>query len=346
MRVFADNPGRVLSEFSGLFLKGFLDTLSHRHGTKRVLANTVYQEYISDKDHVHMNSTAWSSLSGLCKFLGREGKCVVDETEKGWYIQYIDKDPKLIAKQAQMEARQKSELDEEERTRRLIEKQIAAATARGENVDEEESEGDRELVRSETDGKIQVSLGRKTNISSSTAARSGKGLAFGEQAVSAPSSSASSDIGTSSRPQSALESLMQEEERRKSQQLLAEDRSNRKDYWLHAGIVVKVMNKTVGDGRFYKEKGVVVGVIDKYIGEVRVSGKRLRLDQEDLETVIPKAGGAVLIVNGRGRGYRAVVLRLNESDYNCDIRIEDGPHAGREVTGVEYEDISKLSDEL
>jgi hypothetical protein len=38
-----------------------------------------------------MNSTAWSSLAGLCKFLGRQGKCVVDETEKGWYLQYIDK---------------------------------------------------------------------------------------------------------------------------------------------------------------------------------------------------------------------------------------------------------------
>lgn len=38
-----------------------------------------------------MNATAWSSLAGLCKFLGREGKCVVEETEKGWYLQYIDK---------------------------------------------------------------------------------------------------------------------------------------------------------------------------------------------------------------------------------------------------------------
>jgi DNA/RNA-binding protein KIN17 len=37
-----------------------------------------------------MNSTAWSSLAGLCKFLGKTGKCLVDETEKGWYLQYID----------------------------------------------------------------------------------------------------------------------------------------------------------------------------------------------------------------------------------------------------------------
>lgn len=44
MRVFADNPNQVLSEFSALFLKGFVDVLSHRHGSKRVLCNKVYQE--------------------------------------------------------------------------------------------------------------------------------------------------------------------------------------------------------------------------------------------------------------------------------------------------------------
>ena len=62
-----------------------------------------------------MNSTCWSSLTGLCKHLGREGKCIVDETEKGWFIQYIDRDPKLIAKKAQDELREKAELDETER---------------------------------------------------------------------------------------------------------------------------------------------------------------------------------------------------------------------------------------
>lgn len=171
MRVFADNPGRALGEFSGLFLKGFLDTLSHRHGTKRVLANTVYQEcvnhfefvrtciyiindrYISDKDHIHMNATAWSSLGGLCRFLGREGKAVVDETEKGWYISYIDKDPNKIAKQALMESRQQADIDEEERIRRQIEKQIAAAQAE-EDMEEEEEEGARELHRDDGEGAI------------------------------------------------------------------------------------------------------------------------------------------------------------------------------------------------
>ena len=89
-------------------------------------ANKVYQEYISDKNHIHMNATAWSSLSGLCRFLGREGRCVVEETEKGWFIQWIDRDPKTLEKQAKLELRQQAELDDEERTKMLIESQIAA----------------------------------------------------------------------------------------------------------------------------------------------------------------------------------------------------------------------------
>ena len=70
MRVFAENPHRVLDEFSREFEKGFLTILSHRHGTKRVKANVVYQEYIADKQHTHMNATCWTTLTGFCMYLG------------------------------------------------------------------------------------------------------------------------------------------------------------------------------------------------------------------------------------------------------------------------------------
>jgi DNA/RNA-binding protein KIN17 len=153
MRVFADNPGRYLNEFSRDFERGFLDILSHRHGkyirsrcldncgltlkplkpilvgTKRVKANQVYQEYIADKNHVHMNATSWSSLSGFVQHLGREGKIVAEDTEKGWYIQFIDRDPKLLAKQLQSQEREQAELDEEARQKMMIEAQIAAAAS-------------------------------------------------------------------------------------------------------------------------------------------------------------------------------------------------------------------------
>lgn len=71
----------------------FLLTLAVRFGEKRVFANLVYNEYISDKTHAHMNATSWSSLSGFVRYLGKTGKAIIEETPKGWYIQYIDNDP-------------------------------------------------------------------------------------------------------------------------------------------------------------------------------------------------------------------------------------------------------------
>lgn len=43
-------------------------------GTKRVHNNIVYNEYISYREHVHMNSTQWETLTDFTKWLGREGE--------------------------------------------------------------------------------------------------------------------------------------------------------------------------------------------------------------------------------------------------------------------------------
>lgn len=64
------------------FEEEFLTLLNRRFGVRRVHCNIVYNEYISDKDHVHMTSTMWTTLTEFVKYLGREGKCVIDETEK------------------------------------------------------------------------------------------------------------------------------------------------------------------------------------------------------------------------------------------------------------------------
>ena len=70
----------------------------YRFGTKRVKANQVYQEYIQDKHHLHMNSTRWVTLTEFIKHLGRTGVAKVDDTEKGWFIAWIDSSPKALAK--------------------------------------------------------------------------------------------------------------------------------------------------------------------------------------------------------------------------------------------------------
>lgn len=69
-------------------------------GTRRVHCNEVYQEYIKDKNHFHMNATRWETLTGFVKWLGREGYCEVDPTPKGWFIRYIDRSPEALARQA------------------------------------------------------------------------------------------------------------------------------------------------------------------------------------------------------------------------------------------------------
>jgi len=84
------------------------------------------------------------------------------------------------------------------------------------------------------------------------------------------------------RRKTAVEEIMEHEESRKEQQ-------NRKDYWLSKGIVVKVMNKKLADGAYYKMKGVVRQVHDKYVGEIEMldSGDVIKIDQNFCETVIP-----------------------------------------------------------
>ena len=93
----------------------------------------------------------------------------------------------------------------------------------------------------------------------------------------------------------------------------------------------------------------------RYVAVVRVmddtTGKtsKLQLDQEDLETVIPKVGGAVRVVNGRGRGCAAQVLAINTDQFCVAVRVSgEGqplPH-GTVLDKVEYEDVCKLEPEV
>ena len=45
-----------------------------------------------------MNATKWLSLSEFVKHLGRTGVVRVEETEKGFFISWIDNSPKALAK--------------------------------------------------------------------------------------------------------------------------------------------------------------------------------------------------------------------------------------------------------
>lgn len=223
--IFAENPNKYLDEFSKEFSDGYVELLRRRFGTKRIYANQVYQEYISDRNHLHMNATRWLSLTEYVKWLGRQGICTVDETEKGWYITWIDRDPETIARQVADMKKQKMDKDDEERKREFILKQIE----RGKGSKEESSETQyTELVRPSEDDKVvgkfdikQISKVQPIASSSSVFKDSKKGRDDDNYSLYSFKSSKSEK-----RKLSALEEIMQDEERRKKkreQKELAQD---------------------------------------------------------------------------------------------------------------------------
>ena len=83
MKVFKENPHKFLDSFSKEFEQSFLTLLKRRWPNKRVFANKVYNEFIQDRHHTHMNATIWTTLTEFIMYLGKMGKVEADQTEKG-----------------------------------------------------------------------------------------------------------------------------------------------------------------------------------------------------------------------------------------------------------------------
>nr|KAJ3421939.1 hypothetical protein HK105_001779 [Polyrhizophydium stewartii] len=164
MMLFAENTQKYISSFSQQFHDAFMKLLSTRYGTRKVHANLVYQEYISDKQHLHMNATQWISLTAYCKYLGKEGLCEVEETEKGWMIRWIDRSPEALARQEAVLKKMRAEKSDEEREKRMLEEQISKAQAASgasatDAVDEATAEESDGLKRDSQEQPIKLQLG-------------------------------------------------------------------------------------------------------------------------------------------------------------------------------------------
>lgn len=319
MLIVASNPHKFTSGYSQMFENDFMAILRQRHTTKRIRANVVYNEYIANKTHVHMNATRWTTLSGFVQYLGKTGKCVVDETEKGWFIQYIDRDPQKIARKKELEMMEKHRVDHEARARQFIAKQVKLAQANA--TEDEEREPPKAFER--TDEKVQLQLAQPMNA----AALSKKPNVF----ESVGETGSSQSVEKRQKRTSELDNLMQPREKK--------GKVERKENWICRDIIVKIMAKELDE--FYKRKARVVKVMEKFTAQVQVleTKEQLKIDQDELETVIPQINRPVRIVNGTGRGQVGTLLSLNLDQYSASIRLD----SGRVLHGVEYEDFSKYS---
>ncbi|KLO08541.1 hypothetical protein SCHPADRAFT_916916 [Schizopora paradoxa] len=165
MLVVGENAGKHISDFSSTFQSEFVTLLSRRFGTKRVQANRVYQEYIQDKQHLHMNATRWVTLTEFVKHLGRCGIAKVDETEKGWFLAWIDNSPKALAKAEASMKKERATTSDEQRERTLIAEQIEKAKAEQQDNREPSEESDKtpveEGLKRDEGEKVVLSLSLK-----------------------------------------------------------------------------------------------------------------------------------------------------------------------------------------
>ncbi|ODV94631.1 hypothetical protein PACTADRAFT_50498 [Pachysolen tannophilus NRRL Y-2460] len=106
----------TVDEFSAEFLRCFIKLLKLNHGSKKIEANRFYQEFIMDREHVHLNATKWKSLTSFILYCAQqniiqiinddnvinngedmeeadeadEAKALQPEVPQGLYIRYID----------------------------------------------------------------------------------------------------------------------------------------------------------------------------------------------------------------------------------------------------------------
>lgn len=363
MKIFSDNAGGILDKFSKEFEKTYMSNLRMRHGTKKVNANNVYQEVISDKQHIHMNATVWATLTEFVQYLGKTGKCVVEETERGWFVSYIERDASILARKEALKRREEAEkAAEEAQAQRMELQRIEAAKAldrAGGSVHTEATN----LERGDNDKQITVSL---SSLNDKSKAHQNRRIAsaFGDDddedegirqqsaapKLFLPSEGRITEHTSKEKATSKRKGPFENENQEKLSSKRSRHSDNRKDYWLYRNIIVRIISKSLSNGKYFRRKGVVDKVIDKYTAEVEVldSGPReadggdiLRLDQDDLETVIPKeAGKKVRILNGEYRGEKARVEDFDKKRFQATLRLlnED-----KTLKRVPYEDFSKLA---
>lgn len=159
MEIFGQAPDKIVDEYSREFEQGFLEHLRRAHPFSRVAATVVYNEFIADRHHIHMNSTKWLTLTDFVKYLGKKGICRVDETPKGWFMSLIHRDPAEELSEKKRHRRERAELEDEQRHERALQAQIKRAREADSDAQLAKAPENAEALLPEIRGPLAFSLG-------------------------------------------------------------------------------------------------------------------------------------------------------------------------------------------
>jgi len=334
MMVFTENPSQFMDDFSQEFEGQFMHLMETQYRSTRVLANTVYCGVVSDKHHMHMNATIWNTLSIFVQYIGRTGKCKIDKTAKGWYLEYID--PEREKRREEDANKKLRELNEEEERNKEIERMVQLGEKSGGFQEAEYTT----LQRENPDEKVSLGFfgGEKKEPK----------LPAGANVFESMQGSGGVKRAASMGKLSAMDELMRENEEKKrrtmekAEPVVKDEPAEAEDApWVAPGLVVKVMNKDLANGKYHKKKGKVLATEEYTAALVMIDdGAKLKLDQDYLETVLPSMGNAVRVVRGKYRGEEAELKSIEVDDFACTVKLSS---TGKTVSGLDYADVCKLA---
>ena len=307
MEKFSSDSDKYIESFSREFEKSYLDVLSHHHHTKRVNANYVYNELIQDKSHVHMNATKWDSLASFVRYLGETGKCEIEETERGWFVKWID--PEEIAREVARRKRDEADARLEKRRLDVLlrnQKETSNVQLHDEQGHNQEEEDDGRPVESEI---IMQAPTKKLKILAPSS--------LFASSTDDPVEEAISDANTALREDDA-------------------------PTWLLPGIIVRINSSKVGPS-LKNEKAVVLDVRNDHADLIILKSGQdaVEVPSKRLESVIPAKGGRVVVLGlHKKRGLRGHVEAVNPTDSRVTVLLDNG-----DKEDFDFEDVSKLFEE-
>ncbi|KAL1532315.1 protein MOS2-like [Salvia divinorum] len=118
-------------------------------------------------------------------------------------------------------------------------------------------------------------------------------------------------------------------------------RSERVD-WLRNHIRVRIISQELKGGRLYLKKGVVMDVVGPGVCDISVDESRelvQGVDQDLLETALPKRGGPVLVLCGRHKGVYGTLLERDSEKETGLVRDADT----HELLNVKLEQVAEYT---
>ena len=276
-----------------------------------------------------MNGTCWTTLSGFVQSLASNGICEIEESERGWYITYIQRDEKeRLRKQRELDLA-RSNQDVQDRTikhfeeeRERMEKTMDAKRLHFTEADDVDI----------SSGPIIPSFALNTVKEEPEKEKLDKSVDFNALLGDPkPSDSPERD----EHPQVPQESSAIPIDTLTNEFSYSVDEKHNES-WLRKGLEVKILNEKLGNGVVFKKKGEIVDLFDEFTAKVKVmnSNMVIKIDQDELQTTTPKVGDCAIVVNGPLVGEHVKMIKLLKEEDFCEVEILSGIHQGKVVLEI------------